>query len=86
MVDSAAQPRSLPLRNRFRTVVMQNHYSRRTEKTYWYWMRFYIHFHGRRHLLELSESDVTACLSHLAVHRHVATNTRRIALNAIVFL
>ena len=86
MLDSAVQPRSPRLRDRFLTVVRQNHYSRRTEKTYWYWIRFYIHFHGRHHPLELTESDVTAFLSHLAVQRHVAANTQRIALNAIVFL
>jgi len=64
----------------------QNHYSRRTEKTYWYWILFYIRYHGKRHPLELSERDVTAFLSFLATKRNVAANTQRIALNAIVFL
>lgn len=38
------------------------------------------------HPLELSEPDVTAFLSWLATKRDVASNTQRIALNAIVFL
>ena len=86
MADSCVPPSSPRLRERFIRVVRQNHYSRRTEKTYWYWIRFYIHFHGKRHPLDLTEPEVTAFLSYLAVHRHVAANTQRIALNAIVFL
>tara|TARA_R110001592_G_scaffold298362_1_gene569002 strand:+ start:182 stop:1147 length:966 start_codon:yes stop_codon:yes gene_type:complete len=74
------------LRDQFRAVIRVNHYSIRTEKTYWYWIRFYIRFHKMRHPLELGPSDVNAFLSWLATDRQVAATTQNLALNAIVFL
>lgn len=58
----------------------------RTEQTYLHWIRRYIVFSGKRHPRELSEPDVEAFLSHLAVHQSVAVNTQKTALNAVVFL
>lgn len=40
-----------------------NHCSIRTEKSYWYWIRYCIRFYGMRHPLELGTSDVNAFLS-----------------------
>jgi len=61
-------------------------YSMRTEKTYLYWVRFFIHFHQRRHPQELGAPEVKAFLSYLASERNVAINTQKVALNALVFL
>lgn len=40
------QPR---LRDQVRTVIRVNHYSIRTEQTYWYWIRYFIRFHKMKH-------------------------------------
>jgi len=61
-------------------------YSMRTEKTYLYWVRFFIHFNQRRHPAELGAQEVKAFLSYLASDRNVAINTQKVALNALVFL
>ena len=74
------------LRDQFRLVMRLHHYSIRTEKSYWYWIRYFIRFHGLRHPLELGSSDVNAFLSWLATDRKVAAATQNLALNAIVFL
>lgn len=74
------------LRDQFRAVIRVNHYSIRTEKSYWYWIRYFIRFHKMRHPLELGPAEVNAFLSWLATDRHVAAATQNLALNAIVFL
>lgn len=61
-------------------------YSIRTEKTYLYWIRRYIYFTGKRHPNETGAKEVEAFLSWLANDRHVAVNTQKVALNALVFL
>lgn len=61
-------------------------YSLKTEKTYVYWIKFYIRYHGLKHPRELSEAEVTQFLSFLANKRHVSVNTQKTALNAIAYL
>lgn len=61
-------------------------YSMRTEKSYLYWIRFYIHFIGKRHPKDAGAVEVKDFLSHLASDRNVAVNTQKVALNAVVFL
>ena len=74
------------LREQFRAVMRLNHYSIRTEKSDWYWIRYFIRFHQMRHPLELGPFEVNAFLSWLATDRKVAAATQNLALNAIVFL
>jgi len=62
------------------------HYSHRTEKSYLYWIRQFILYHGKRHPAEMGASEVTAFLSHLAVERRVAASTQNQALAALLFL
>jgi hypothetical protein len=38
------------MRERLREEIRARHYSRRTEDAYWYWIRYFIRFHGKRHL------------------------------------
>lgn len=61
-------------------------YSYKTEKTYLNWIRQYIYFNRKQHPRELGTEEVKAFLTHLAVDRHVAVNTQKSALNALVFL
>jgi integron integrase len=70
----------------FREEMRARHYSRRTEKAYWYWIRWFIRFHGRRHPLEMGEAEVTAFLGMLATGRNVAAATQNQALSALLFL
>ena len=61
-------------------------YSLRTEKTYLYWIRFFILFNQKRHPETMGAQEITAFLTYLAVERHVSVNTQKVALNALVFL
>lgn len=56
------------------------------KKSYLYWIRRYILFHGKRHPREMGASEITAFLSHLAVADHVAASTQNQARSAILFL
>jgi integron integrase len=71
---------------RVREEVRARHYSRRTEKAYWYWIRYFILFHGKRHPAEMGAAEVTAFLSWLATERNVAAATQNQALSALLFL
>jgi integrase len=70
----------------FRDAIRTRHYSRQTEKTYWYWIRYFIHFHGKRHPGQMGAEEVTAFLSYLATARQVAAATQNQALAALLFL
>lgn len=61
-------------------------YSVRTEKTYLIWIRRYIRFHNTTHPAAMGADEVRAYLTWLAVDRHVAVNTQKVALNALAFL
>ena len=61
-------------------------YSIRTEKTYLFWIKRFIYFVHKRHPRDVGASEVTAFLSMLASDKHVAVNTQKVALNALVFM
>ena len=71
---------------RLREAIRSRHYSRRTEKTYWYWIRYFVLFHGKRHPAEMGAAEVSAFLSWLATDRNVAAATQNQALSALLFL
>ena len=62
------------------------HYSRRTEEAYVGWIRRFIRFHNHRHPAEMTEAEVSAFLSHLAVAYTAAASTQNQALAALWFL
>ena len=74
------------LAERFNEAMRALHYSRRTGKIYWYWIRYFIFFHGKRHPAEMGAEEVSAFLSWLAVQRNVAAATQNQALSALLFL
>lgn len=76
----------MKLMDRVRATLRVKRYSLRTEKTYCYWIRFFIRFHGIRHPSTMAGGEVRQFLEHLAIERHVAAATQNQALNAIVFL
>ncbi|MBN0989854.1 integron integrase [Amphritea pacifica] len=75
-----------PFLNSIREAMRQMGYSLRTEKTYLYWIRYYIRFNQLKHPSELGGEDVIRFLTYLANQQDVAINTQRTALNAIAFL
>jgi len=81
--DAGTRPRLIEL---FRSEMRSRHYSRRTEKSYWFWIRWFIRFHGMRHPALMGAGEVTAFLSWLATERNVAAATQNQALSALLFL
>lgn len=76
----------MKLMERVRATLRVKRYSLRTEKTYCYWIRFFIRFHRMRHPATMAASEVRQFLEYLAIERRVAASTQNQALNAIVFL
>lgn len=74
------------LLDQVRQLLRLRHYSLRTEVAYLGWIRRYILFHGKRHPTELTERDVSAFLSSLALEGKVAASTQNQALSALLFL
>lgn len=68
------------------TVARLRHLSIRTEKAYRYHIKQFILFHNKRHPNEMSEDQIRAYLTHLAVDRHVSASTQNVALASLLFL
>ena len=74
------------LRELLHEAIRSRNYSPRTEKSYWFWIRYFIFFHGKRHPREMGGPEVQAFLSWLATERNVAAATQNQALAALLFL
>ncbi|MAE64429.1 MAG: integrase [Phycisphaeraceae bacterium] len=72
--------------DQIRGVVRARHYSHRVEDAHCHWIRRFILFHDRRHPARLGSEEVSAFLSHLAVHRRVSAATLGEVLAALLFL
>ena len=83
---SGSDKKEKRLVERLREAIRSRHYSRRTEKAYWYWIRYFVHFHGKRHPAAMGAAEVSAFLSWLATDRNVAAATQNQALSALLFL
>lgn len=81
--SAAETPRLI---ERFRAAIRSRHYSRRTEKSYWFWIRYFILHNHKRHPAEMGAAEVTAFLSWLATDRNVAAARQNQALAALLFL
>lgn len=57
-----------------------------TEKTYCYWIRYFIRQQHIRHPDEMDAGRLTAFLTYLAVQQGVSPNTQNQAFNALLFL
>lgn len=89
------KPRSPPLQSirlldQVRERIRYMHYSLSTEKTYLYWVRFFVRWAGRggnmRHPRDMGATEVEAFLSMLATERRVSASTHNQALSALLFL
>ncbi len=72
--------------DRLRVFIRSRHYSYQTEKTYCYWVLFFIRFHHYQHPETMGNKEIEAFLEHLSVSRQVTSNTQKTALNAIIFM
>ena len=75
-----------PFMNEVRETIRARHMALATEKTYCYWIRFFIRKQHYKTRSEIKAGDVTRFLSYLAVTRHVSSNTQNQAFNAILFM
>ena len=70
---------SLRLLDQVRERIRYLHYSLSTEKTYLYWVRFYVRWHGRNgtmtHPRDMGAKQVEAFLTMLATGRKVSAST-----------
>jgi integron integrase len=89
------KPRNPPLQSarlldQLRERIRYLHYSLSTEKTYLYWVRFFILWHGRTHKMthprDMGAKEVEAFLTMLATERKVSASTHNQALSALLFL
>lgn len=74
------------LLRRLREALRSRHYSPRTEEAYCHWVRRFVYFHNVRNPAEMSEPEINAFLTHLAVKEKVSASTQNQALSAILFL
>ena len=61
-------------------------YSKRTIRSYLYWIRYFIVFHEMRHPSAMGPTEVEKFLTHMAVDQSVSVATQKVALNALAFL
>ncbi|MGD8348812.1 MAG: integron integrase [Gammaproteobacteria bacterium] len=83
---SPAPQSSSPFLNSIHDYMSVRRYSKRTIKSYLYWIKYYIVFHQKRHPEAMGPLEVEQFLTHLAVSRNVSVSTQKIALNALAFL
>ncbi len=62
------------------------HYSLSTERTYRYWIKYYILFHNKKHPLEMAKPEIEQFLTYLAVKKKVSPSTQNQAFAALLFL
>ena len=81
-IDNSRKPplTSSRMLDQLRERLRYMHYSLQTEKSYAYWVRWYIRWHGVRHPKDMGGKEVEALLSMLANERKVSASTRHQAL------
>ncbi len=72
--------------DQFRAFIRLDGKSYATENTYVYWVKQYITFNNKTHPSQLTGTEVTEFLTHLALKMNTSPNTQKTALNALMFL
>jgi Phage integrase, N-terminal SAM-like domain len=87
MITGTPPPlRSTRLLDQLRERLRYVHYSLSTERSYVYWVRGFIRFHGLRHPREMGGPEVESFLSWLANTHGASISTHKQALSALLFL
>jgi hypothetical protein len=68
-----------------RDKIRGKHYSISTEKTYLYWIKYYILFHNKPHPIQMGKQEIEAFLTYLVAQKKVSATTQNQAFNAILF-
>ncbi len=69
-----------------RDKIRMKHYSVSTERTYAYWIRYFILFHNKKHPIKMAKAEIEQFLTFLAVEKKVSPTTHNQAFSAILFL
>lgn len=85
-LDETIAERPPRLLDQLRRCIRDKHYTLSTERTYVYWARWYIRFHGLRHPADMGPAEIRAFLSYLNNERNIAGSTYSQALCALLFL
>jgi integrase len=72
--------------NAIEAYMLTGRYSLRTIKTYQYWIKSFIIFHGKAHPNSMGRDEIELFLTYFAVNRKVSSSTPALALNALMFL
>lgn len=75
-----------PFMNTVREAMRRKGFAYATEKSYCYWVRYFIRFHKMQHPQTMAEPEVEIFLSYLANQKNVAPRTQNQAFYALVFL
>jgi Phage integrase, N-terminal SAM-like domain len=86
MSTPSYSPSKSPFLERVRRTLRLKHMSRRTEKSYLYYILDYIYFHNKQHPQDMGVEEIRAYLSYFATDRKIAASTQNIALSALLFL
>jgi integron integrase len=74
------------LLDQLHTAIKVRHYSDDTWKSYKYWTKKFIYFHGLKHPKDMGAPEVEAFLTHIAVNEKVSASTQNQAFSAFLFL
>ena len=77
---------TMRLQQKFQSAIRTGNYSYATEKSYWSWIRSFLHFHNMKHPNEMDGDHIAAFLSHIVMKKNVSVSTQQQALSALVFL
>jgi hypothetical protein len=84
-IESHVRPPDKPkLLDEIRSFMRARRYSLRTEQAYLDWIRRFILFHGKKHPNDMAEEELTAFLTYLATHCHVAISTQNQHVKALL--
>lgn len=83
---NSANTRKPRLLDQMHQSMQSRHYSPRTERSYCNWVKRFIYYHNIRHPQEMSEPEINAFLTHLAVKEHVSASTQNQALASLLYL
>lgn len=69
-----------------RDKIRVKHYSISTERTYLYWIKYFILFHDKKHPIHMGKVEIEQFLTFLATKKRISPTTQNQAFSAILFL
>jgi len=72
--------------HQLRAFIRSRNLAYKTENTYCLWVKRYIFYHNKQHPKNMNTFHVEQFFHHLVVVENVSIETKKVALNALVFL